>query len=132
MSEGGVVERKIGCQQLRSSAALLLEWLRICLRQGWVGRRGRKAGGVGYRSRGMLKSVEELRGRIFSLRNKATFHYPGRTADRPVGQALRTMGGALGVVRVGKIREARAFFADDVVAGIFVREDADCIALDPY
>jgi hypothetical protein len=30
----------IGVQQLRSSAAMLLEWLRICLRQGWLGRTG--------------------------------------------------------------------------------------------
>jgi hypothetical protein len=29
----------IGTQQLRSSAAVFLEWLRICLRQGWIGRR---------------------------------------------------------------------------------------------
>ena len=30
-------------QQLRSSAAMFLEWLRICLRQGWVGRGGPRA-----------------------------------------------------------------------------------------
>jgi hypothetical protein len=35
----------IGTQQLRSSAAVFLEWLRICLRQGWIGRKGRHASG---------------------------------------------------------------------------------------
>ena len=30
-----------GWQQLRASAAVVIEWLRVCFRQGWLGSRGR-------------------------------------------------------------------------------------------
>lgn len=35
--------KRIGAawQQLRVSAAMAIEWLRVCLRQGWLGNRGR-------------------------------------------------------------------------------------------
>ncbi|MGB2953947.1 MAG: hypothetical protein WBB74_11250, partial [Gaiellaceae bacterium] len=54
----------IGVQQLRSSAAMLLEWLRICLRQGWVGGGGRRVAGYPHRPRGMRASVERRRKKL--------------------------------------------------------------------
>jgi hypothetical protein len=66
----------IGVQQLRSSAAMLLEWQRICLRQGWLGRNGRRASGYPHRPRGMQRSLERRRQKLG--RTGGT-----RTADRP-------------------------------------------------
>jgi hypothetical protein len=69
----------------------------------------------------------ERRGRLFSVRNKATFHYPelrpgGGQAVRPVGDALRELAGERGVIRSARLRDARALFADDVVATLFAGE----------
>lgn len=65
----------------------------------------------------------ELRARLFRTRNLATFHYPDlRTtagADRPMRDALEAVSADRGVVRAGRIRDARALFADDLVASIF-------------
>jgi hypothetical protein len=70
---------------------------------------------------------EECRGRLFLVRNKATFHYPSlRPADlqaaRPVRDALGVLADDRGIVRSARIRDARALFADDVVATIFAAE----------
>jgi Transposase DDE domain len=82
----------IGCQQLRSSAALFLEWLRICLRQGWVGRNGRRAAGHPTRPRGMSASIARRRrhlgrsggGRVSErTRAKSRGHPPPTADDRP-------------------------------------------------
>jgi hypothetical protein len=54
----------IGTQQLRSSAGLFLEWLRICLRQGWIGRNGRHAPGRPRRLRGMSSHVAGKRKKL--------------------------------------------------------------------
>lgn len=35
-----------GCQQLRANAAMLIEWIRVCFRQGWLGNGGRHAKAV--------------------------------------------------------------------------------------
>jgi hypothetical protein len=72
-------------------------------------------------------AFDDCRGRLFSVRNKATFHYPSlRPADlqaaRPVRDALGDLADDRGVVRSARIRDARALFADDVVATIFAEE----------
>lgn len=74
-----------------------------------------------------LAIFQELRGRLFDVRNKATFHYPQlRTSspqhERPVRDALETLQADRGVIRAARIRDARALFADDVVAAIFAKE----------
>lgn len=71
-----------------------------------------------------LAVFDEVRGRLFSVRNKATFHYPGLRptnpqADRPVRDALRLLAEDSGVIRSARIKDARALFADDVMAAIF-------------
>ena len=76
-------------QQLRSSAALFLEWLRICMRQGWVGRGGPRAEGRPHRPRRLLASVARRRqklgrtggGRVARTRAHARGHPP--SADDP-------------------------------------------------
>ncbi|MBA3383009.1 MAG: hypothetical protein H0T97_14285 [Actinobacteria bacterium] len=74
-----------------------------------------------------LAVFNEHRGRLFSVRNKATFHYPtlrpgNAQAARPVRDALRALADDRGVIRSARIRDARALFADDVVAAIFAEE----------
>jgi len=54
----------IGVQQLRSSAAMFLEWLRICMRQGWIGRKGRRAAGHPHRPGDMLTNVAARRRKL--------------------------------------------------------------------
>jgi len=56
--------KEVRHQQLRSSAARFLEWLRICIRQGWIGRNGRKASGHLHRPRGMLVSLARRRQKL--------------------------------------------------------------------
>ncbi len=73
-----------------------------------------------------LAIFHECRGKLFNVRNKATFHYPTlRPAkpqdDRPIREALAAMRDDRGVIRLGPIRDARSLFADDVVATIFAR-----------
>lgn len=74
-----------------------------------------------------LAVFNECRGRLFSVRNKATFHYPSlragnAQAPRPVRDALRDLADDRGVIRSARIRDARALFADDVIAAIFAQE----------
>jgi len=74
-----------------------------------------------------LAIFHECRGKLFSTRNKATFHYPALRpanpqADRPIRVALAVLRDDRGVIRSARIRDARALFADDVVATIFARE----------
>lgn len=73
-----------------------------------------------------LGVFNERRGRLFSVRNKATFHYPelgpGGQPTRPVGDALRELADERGVIRSARLRDARALFADDVVATVFASE----------
>jgi hypothetical protein len=74
-----------------------------------------------------LDVFAEVRGRLFDVRNKATFHYPElRTrndeADRPIRDALGMMRNDRGVIRSTIMRNSRALFADDVVTAIFARE----------
>lgn len=69
----------------------------------------------------------ECRSKLFSTRNKATFHYPALRpsnpqAARPIRDALVALRDDRGVIRSARIRDARALFADDVVATIFARE----------
>jgi hypothetical protein len=40
---------------------MFLDWLRICLRQGWVGRNGRRVTGYPHRFGGMLSTVADRR-----------------------------------------------------------------------
>jgi hypothetical protein len=54
-------------------------------------------------------------------------HYPALRpanpqADRPIREALAALRADRGVIRSARIRDARAFFADDVVATILARE----------
>jgi hypothetical protein len=80
---------------------------------------------------------EERRGQLFDTRNKATFHYPelrpaNPQADRPVREALRAMRDDRAVIRLGRIRDARSLFADDVVAHIFARAVGGLDAVAPF
>ena len=54
----------IGCQQLRSSAAMLLETLFICLRQGWIGRQGAPCERLPAPTRGMRSSIARRRQKL--------------------------------------------------------------------
>lgn len=74
-----------------------------------------------------LAIFHERRRMLFSTRNKATFHYPALRsatpqAPRPIRDALATLRDERGLIRSARIRDARALFADDVVATIFARE----------
>lgn len=74
-----------------------------------------------------LAVFTECRRRLFATRNKATFHYPtlrsaNAQAARPVRDALVSLRADRGVISTARIRDARALFADDVVATIFARE----------
>jgi hypothetical protein len=74
-----------------------------------------------------LSVFNECRRRLFSVRNKATFHYPvlrpgSPQAARPVRDALSDLADDRGVIRSARIRDARALFGDDVVATIFAGE----------
>jgi hypothetical protein len=74
-----------------------------------------------------LTVFSERRARLFDTRNKATFHYPALRpnapqAERPVRDALEELRGERGIIRSARIRDARALFADDVVATIFSRQ----------
>jgi hypothetical protein len=73
-----------------------------------------------------LAIFNEYRGRLFDVRNKATFHYPGlRPTDpqaaRPVRDSLLSLRESRGVIRAGRLRDSRALFADEVVAATFLR-----------
>jgi hypothetical protein len=76
----------------------------------------------------------DCRSRLFSVRNKATFHYPSlrpndAQAARPVRDALRDVADDQGVIRSARLRDARALFADDVVATIFAEVLGDIEAV---
>lgn len=80
---------------------------------------------------------DELRGRLFGIRNKATFHYPELRpavpgAARPVRDALVALRDDRGIIQSARMREARGLFADDVVATIFVDVLGGLDALDPF
>lgn len=84
-----------------------------------------------------LAVFEERRGHLFDVRNKATFHYPGLTptdprADRPVRDSLDELRDDRAVIRTGRIRDARALYADDVVAATFAREVGGPDAVGPF
>lgn len=73
-----------------------------------------------------LGIFREQRGRLFDVRNKATFHYPELRPDepqagRPVRDSLVELREDRGVIRSARLRDARALFADDAVASIFIR-----------
>lgn len=72
-----------------------------------------------------LEVFEEQRRRLFSIRNKTTFHYPELSltaqAERPLRQALEELADDRGIVRSGRIRDGRALFGDDVIATLFAR-----------
>lgn len=84
-----------------------------------------------------LAVFEELRGRLFDTRNKATFHYPKLRpttpgAARPVRDALVALREDRGVIRSARMRDARALFADDVVVTIFVDVLGGMDAIEPF
>jgi hypothetical protein len=74
---------------------------------------------------------------LFGTRNKATFHYPELRptriqGDRAIREALTALNDKRGIVRVGRIREARAIFADDVIAWVFAREVGGLAAMPEF
>jgi hypothetical protein len=73
-----------------------------------------------------LDVFEEQRGRLFTIRNKTTFHYPElrltAQAERPVRRSLTELADERGVIRPGSLRTGRALFGDDVIAALFARE----------
>jgi hypothetical protein len=73
-----------------------------------------------------LTIFDEYRGRLFDVRNKATFHYPELRpmdphAARPVRDSLLSFRESRGVIRAGRLRDSRALFADEVLAATFLR-----------
>lgn len=52
-----------GCHQLRANAALLIEWVRICYRQGWLGTGGRHADVVETNGSRVSKRIKAARQR---------------------------------------------------------------------
>lgn len=53
-----------GCQQLRANAAMLIEWIRVCFRQGWLGNGGRNAKAVKTGYERVLGSIRARRTRL--------------------------------------------------------------------
>ena len=84
-----------------------------------------------------LAVFEERRAQLFNTRNKATFHYPALRPGHPqeaglVRNALAGMGEDRGIIRSGRLRDARALFADDVVAKILLNEVGNLEALPDF
>jgi hypothetical protein len=72
--------RGIGAQRLRSDAALVIEWFRLCLRHGWLGSARRSEPGELKRASG----TEALE-RVLESRRK-------RRLNRPYGAAAIRLG----------------------------------------
>jgi hypothetical protein len=78
--ESRLKRRGIGAQQLRSDAALVIEWFRLCLRHGWLGSARRREPG----ELRMTSGIERLK-RTLEARKK-------RRLNRPYGRAAIKLG----------------------------------------